>query len=222
VSEVHWQVGETIALRYFPNDKLRWVKPVRVIEDSDEVIALFLAVNTIIRKPVHPESGREIDRSLSYAERFSIGHVLGDGIWDRTSVLMLTRPGAAHSWWAFWGEETWDFLAWYVNLQAPLARTTIGFDTEDHVLDLVIEPDLSTYQWKDEHELVDAVRVGRFTEEQARKIRAEGERAIEALQSRAWPLRQGWEDWRPDPTWALQRPIAGWEDVPRGSRDLIT
>jgi hypothetical protein len=211
-----WSSGATVALRYFPRGQLRWVKPVRVVEDSADEIALFLAAGTAIKKPVHPEHGREINRSLPYDERFALDWVLGDAIWRDNSVLMLTKPGVAHSYWAFWSGGTWEFLAWYVNLQAPLARTEIGFDSEDHVLDLVIEPDLCSWQWKDEDELAAAIRVGRFTEDDARSIRAEGEKAIEALESRAWPFDQGWDHWRPDPAWSLPSIAAGWEEWPQG------
>lgn len=215
--EPRWSYGEAIALRFFPRGELRWVKPVRVVEDSDEVIALFLAANTVIKKPVHPENGREIDRSLSYEQRYSVDWQLGEAVWDKTSVLMLTQPGCGHSYWAFWGDSTWEFIAWYVNLQAPLARTSVGFDTEDHVLDVVIEPDLMSWEWKDEDEFADAVRVGRFTDAEAREIRAEGARAIEALRSKEWPFGHGWETWRPDPRWALPALDAGWEHVPRAT-----
>lgn len=130
---------------------------------------------------------------------------------------MLTRPGAGHSFWAFWRALDWSFLAWYVNLQAPLARTAIGFDTEDHVLDLVIEPDLLSWEWKDEEELADAIRVGRFTESEAAEIRAEGRRALDALAARAWPFGRGWEEWRPDPDWPLPQLRSDWVEHPSAS-----
>ena len=211
-----WERGEAVALRYFPGGKLRWVKPVVVVEDSDETIALYLAGDTVIKKPVHTSDGTEINRALSYSERFALDWTLGEGRWRDTSVLMLTRPGLAHSYWAFWRASDWMFLAWYVNLQAPLARTPIGFDTEDHVLDLVIEPDLSAWEWKDEEELEDAIQVGRFTAADARRIRAEGEKALDALNSRAWPFDGRWDEWRPDPSWTAALLDDAWEDCPKG------
>ena len=33
-----------------------------------------------------------------------------------------------------------SFLGWYVNLEAPIRRNTIGIDTTDHALDLEIDP----------------------------------------------------------------------------------
>jgi len=212
-----WRPGSTVALRYFRRGELRWLKPVRVVDDSDASIALFLAADTVIKKPVQRSDGTEISRSLSYGQWFALDWELGEARWRDNSVLMLSRPGAAHSNWAFWDAADWTFRAWYVNLQQPLTRTPIGFDTEDHVLDLVIEPDVASWSWKDEDELADAIRVGRFTPSEAAAIRSEGKTAIAALEAREWPFDQGWEEWRPDPTWSLPRLERSWESWPRGA-----
>jgi hypothetical protein len=39
---------------------------------------------------------------------------------------------------------------WYVNFEQPFQRTTAGIDTFDLLLDLLVDPDLSDYTWKDE------------------------------------------------------------------------
>ena len=71
-----------------------------------------------------------------------------------------------------------EFAGWYVNLQEPLRRSPLGFETDDLVLDIRIQPD-GSWAWKDEDELEEAVRLGRFTEDEAQAIRAEGERVVE-------------------------------------------
>lgn len=38
----------------------------------------------------------------------------------------------------------------YVNIEEPWQRTPIGFDSRDHLLDIVVTVDLSTWHWKDE------------------------------------------------------------------------
>ena len=60
---------------------------------------------------------------------------------------------------------------WYVNLEDPLERTSIGFDTVDHVLDVLVELDGSSWRWKDEEELMEAVREGLFSVEEAADFR---------------------------------------------------
>ena len=106
-----------------------------------------------------------------------------------------------------WDGKGCEFAGWYVNLQEPLRRSPLGFETDDLVLDIRIQPDRS-WAWKDEDELEEAVRLGRFTEDEAQAIRAEGERVLE---ERPWPT--GWEDWRPGPGWPLPRLPEGWDVV---------
>jgi NAD(P)H-flavin reductase len=46
-----------------------------------------------------------------------------------------------HAVWVFWEGASRDLAGWYVNIQEPFRRTSIGFDTQDLELDIVIEPD---------------------------------------------------------------------------------
>jgi predicted RNA-binding protein associated with RNAse of E/G family len=82
----------------------------------------------------------------------------------------------------------------------------------DHLLDVVIDPDLS-WRWKDEEELEEAVRLGLLTRQAADGIRAEGERVIAQLEAREPPFCDGWERWRPDPAWPIPELPAGWDEL---------
>jgi hypothetical protein len=117
--------------------------------------------------------------------------------WERTRVVWITCWDGAHSIGLFWTAESGRFDGYYVNLQAPLRRSPVGFDSMDHVLDIVVSPD-GRWQWKDEDELDDAVQVGMFSAPEAAEIRKEGERVIARLPEL---LPTGWEDWQPDPGW---------------------
>ena len=77
----------------------------------------------------------------------------------------------------------------------------MGFDTQEHVLDVLIPADRSTWSWKDEDELASAVADGLFTAEEADRFRAAGERAVEQILLREPPFDEDWEGWRPDPAW---------------------
>ena len=125
-----------------------------------------------------------------------------DAPWTGDGVLMLGRPGRAHSIWLFWEERR--FAGWYVNLEAPWRPSRFGFDTEDHELDIWIDSD-GSWQWKDEHDLAVAVEAGLFSPEQAAAFRVEGERVIAE-----WPFPTGREDWRPDPSWPLPTLPGAW------------
>ena len=57
VPEARWDGGAAIALRMIRRGKVFLVGPVRVVEDSDEGIALFLAARSTIRTAVFPDLG---------------------------------------------------------------------------------------------------------------------------------------------------------------------
>jgi predicted RNA-binding protein associated with RNAse of E/G family len=102
---------------------------------------------------------------------------------------------------------------WYVNLQTPLARTQVGWDTVDHALDVLVTLDRSSWTWKDEDELAEAIGLGLFTEDDAASFRYWGERAIEHLVLHQPPFDEEWVDWRPDPTWPVPELPPGWDVV---------
>ncbi len=117
------------------------------------------------------------------------------------AFLEFHRPGDAHSVYLF--RRMPDLLPdrWYVNLEEPWRRTALGFDTRDLILDIVIQPDLTTWHWKDEDELALAISSGTMPEDEARGIREEGLRALERLRRRERPYADGWDRWDPDPAW---------------------
>ena len=100
-----------------------------------------------------------------------------------------------------------------MNLQTPLARTPVGFDTVDHALDVLVALDRSSWTWKDEDELAEAIGLGLFTEGDAASFRYWGERAVEHLVLRLPPFDMDWEDWQPDPTWPVPELPPRWDVV---------
>lgn len=98
--------------------------------------------------------------------------------------------------WHFWNSPDREFACWYINLQKPFRRTSIGYDTRDLELDLVVYPD---DQWvlKDEELLDVRVAEGRWTAARARDIRAIGKQLTASLDPGAcwWPLE--YRDWQP-------------------------
>jgi predicted RNA-binding protein associated with RNAse of E/G family len=139
---------------------------------------------------------------------------LVDKRWVTTDVLMLVTPGAAHSVYAMWEEGHTSFRCWYIDLQEPLRRTSMGFDTMDHLLDVVVSYDRSEWWWKDEDEFAEAEAIGVYSAEEARAIWAEGERAIKLMQANQSPFCDGWEKWLPPVEWGIPRLPAGWDNTP--------
>lgn len=197
-----WRPGDTVVLRYFNRGRPTGALPTRAVSIESDRVVLWLAGGTAVKWP--GVGGRHV-RDLSLEERYAVPWEAIDGPWRGDGVLILGRPGRAHSIWLFW--ENWDFTGWYVNLEQPWQPSRLGFDSEDHTLDLWVERD-GTWRWKDEHELDVAVGLGFFSHEQAVAFRAEGERVVAE-----WPFPTGWEDWRPDPSWRVPVLPREWDAV---------
>jgi hypothetical protein len=117
----------------------------------------------------------------------------------------------AHSIWLARDANTLAVAWWYVNLEEPWKRTSIGFDSRDRVLDLTLEPD-GEWQWKDEDELEWAVANGRIDTTVAAGLRAEGERAKKRFARRDPPPDEPWTRWRPEASWGVPVLPQGWRD----------
>ena len=201
-----WRIGDPILLREIFRGRLWTARPATVASIRDDLTAVYLAPGTIFKVP----AGTSRDRIL---ERLHRGWELRDHEWTRGRTLHLLRPGVAHAIHLRWLPSDWRFGGWYINLQEPIRPTPLGFDFMDHVLDVVIDPDLS-WRWKDEEEMEDAVRLGLLTRQEANGIRAEGERVIAQLEAREPPFCDGWERWQPDPAWPIPGLPAGWDELP--------
>jgi hypothetical protein len=189
--------GDPVLLRSVYNGRVRFAFPHRSAGEEDGRVALYLGPGSHGVWMGRDDDGR-------YLERWARGDDPHPHVWHTRNVLWLTRPEDAHALAVLW-DEGWRLQGWYVNLQAPLRQTPLGFDTTDWALDVVVEPD-GTWRWKDEDDFAEAQRLGVLTVEAAAVVRAEGERVIA---SRPWPT--GWEDWRPDPDWEPLSLPNGWE-----------
>jgi uncharacterized protein DUF402 len=174
--------GEIVEFRSVWDGVPRWRFPVTVVADDGDLLVTYLAPGA---------QGEWIPRGADALERWlDPGADAEPHTWSTHHVLWLVRRGEAHALGLFWDEQ-WEFQCWYVNLQLPVEVHDGCVDTCDQALDVVVEPD-GTWSWKDEADLEKLVALGAFSDEEARAIRAEGERVIAA---KPWPT--GWEDWRP-------------------------
>jgi hypothetical protein len=205
-----WQPGDHVVLRFDRRALVTYVTPCIVVEDSEETIALYVAVDTPVKKPFGLD-GHPIPRELTYTERQNTPWRLGDGRWTGRSVLWITTPGERYSVGLFWEGADRSFVGWYVNLQDPLRRSSVGFDTADHILDITVAPD-RTWEWKDEDEFAEAIEHGRFTLEEAARIRATGEAVIALMKRDVWPFQSTAAEWRPDPSWTIPTMPSNWDD----------
>jgi hypothetical protein len=178
--------GQAITVRHVWRGRIFLVAAMVVVQDEPDLLVTWLPAGAPQKRPAQRDE-------LPYEQP------LVDRPWRAPAVLQLTRPDEAHN------VTVFPHTGWYVNLQEPLRRTTIGFDTADQLLDLV-RSTTGTWRWKDEHELAAAVERGYLSPDDAARIRAEGERVIAADR-----FPTGWEDFRPEPTWRAPQLAPTWE-----------
>lgn len=167
-----------------------------VVADRDDLLVLYMPENAPLGFPPedffgapHPWSGR--DR------------------WHGHGVLQLQRPGAMHAVWVFWRGPERELSSWYVNIQEPFRRSSIGFDTQDLELDLVVRPD-GSWELKDDEKLDEWIERGRWTAAEVAEIRAEGARLAARLDAGERWWDEGWAEWTPDPAWTTPPLLDGW------------
>jgi len=200
-----WSPGDVVAIREIWAEQVFEARPASVVQDLPGQTSLFVAPFVRCGVPTDDTDGEELrlpDRPWHLRVRERGGFGVLSFAWPDTpyAVLLLFEPDGSPR-------------SWYVNLQTPLARTAIGFDTVDHALDVLIPLDRSSWTWKDEDELAEAVALGLFTQEDAAGFRYWGERAIERVLLRLPPFDEPWEDWRPDPAWPSPELPPGWDLV---------
>lgn len=185
-------------MRYITRDErpgMSW--PFTVVEDRDDLVALFIPRGTVFQR----WSGSGPERRLV------------DGEWRR-DMLRLMYPGAHHSTWLWWDEDQDErrFSGYYVNMEEPFRRSEAGFDTNDHMLDIVVTPDLD-WRWKDEDVMVERVRSGTYSAEFAAAVRSEGERVVQEIEARQEPFTGTWAGWTPGLS-ETPRLLRDWQEVP--------
>ena len=186
------QRGDHVVLRELWRGRVWYARPAVVVEDGPDLRMFFVPPGVTALVPVD-DDGTPL---RLYTDRWSLRRERRSA----TGVLSFAFPDTAYAViHAYMPDGTPPPS--YVNLQSPLVPTAIGFDTVEHILDVVIAPDRSSWRWKDEDELAEAVARGIFSADDAATFRAWGERAIAHVVDRRTPFDRDWADWRPDPAW---------------------
>ncbi|MGE5072264.1 MAG: DUF402 domain-containing protein, partial [Anaerolineae bacterium] len=108
-------------------EKVFWAYPVTVVQDTAALLAMYLAAGAIGKNVAVRPTPREMLNASAIR--------VVDQVWVRTDVLMLVVPGEAFGIYVMWEAGTRELTCWYINLQEPVRRTAIGYDTMDHMLD---------------------------------------------------------------------------------------
>lgn len=199
------RAGDVVVLRYITSDgRIEICWPCRVVEDSDELVVLYIAAGTAYKagpKLTAAEKRRSAKPALPPSTF----------VW-RADTLRLMLPGRSHSVLMFSDAQGGARVLrkYFVNLEEPFRRTAVGFDTQDHTLDIELTPELD-WRWRDELELANHVTEGFYTAELAAAVRAEGECALEAIRRGEHPCLRGWKEWSPPPEWRVPTLRDGWD-----------
>ena len=195
-----WERGSSVAVRSRPDGVIGYCLPAIVVADTDRLVALFQPEGTVCKRRTGRRSGPRGRNLLA---------------WDGSHEDIVTDYSSLHVWVpddAYWVICGWDgaaFDGFYINLAEPWRRTAIGFDTADRILDIVVSPDRSSWEWKDEDELAWAVQASKVTTQQAAEVRRQGTEAVVRMQNGAPPFHE-WSDLQPDPGWSVPMLPTSW------------
>lgn len=215
-----WAAGTTIVHHEVWAGRVWAARPLIVVADTDENLLAWIPRGTVRKVPAPPPAGADVaasGRRGTEASHHGIVENLASGLWEHidhvwdVDSLWVLEPDAWSATWVSWTPE--GHLGWYVNIQRPYRRTTVGIEAMDLMLDVVVEPDRS-WRWKDAAELDELERRGLFDAATLAAVRAEGQRAVARIEAGAPPFCDPWPSWRPDPAWG--RPVLpeGWDEVP--------
>lgn len=202
-----WSSGSQILYREVAHGKVWTARPVTVIQDAQDLVALLIGTGTHwkICAPVDP--GADLLSCKANLRPWQ----LNDAVWSFGDTLVLISPGKRHAVYVMWDGQQ-EFVGWYVNLQEPIRRTSLGFDYLDQELDIVVSPDLQ-WRWKDRDHLEEAQRLGLYTPEQAGDIVQEGLQVVDDIRRKAVPFDGSWNDWKPPSDWTIPSLPDGWDQV---------
>ena len=198
--------GQTVLVREIWQGKVWTARPMILVQDTAELLALYWVTGTIWKRARNHQGGE-----VSAPDRKTQNWELQDDIWKGQGTLRLSIPSAKYSVLLFRNTDN-THSNWYINLEYPLTRTARGFDYTDMILDIIVEPDLRTWYWKDEDEFQEAQDLGLISAKEAKSFRNEGEKALKLLQS-GKSIFNGWEHWKPDPAWKVPVLPKGWDVV---------
>jgi hypothetical protein len=199
----YWTPGTQITWRFvspgWQPGVPHFAEPVTVVQDdADGLVAWVAAGSPVLRKVL--ADGRPLRADMALA--FSAETAQAEATWTGYDVLRIAPTGRPWSVWVFFEEKTGQFEGWYVNIEEPHVRDDLTVYSRDHVLDIWVEPDRS-HQRKDEDELALAVERGRYDAATAAWIESIADEIEKVIADWGPPFCDGWETFRPDPTWPI-------------------
>jgi hypothetical protein len=207
---VTFERGTAVALREILRGRVWAARPAIVVADAPDEQMFYVPIGVRWRSADVADRDHLL-RTKAKAQTWS----LVERTWTDRHVLSWAWAGAGHAVLRFW-DERWRPRGWYVNVQEPLRRSPVGFDTLDEDLDLLVPDDRSSWTWKDEDDVARCVELGLYAPDDVERMRSEAARGRDRLLGREPPFDREWLDWRPDPAWPVPQLPPGWDEPPPG------
>jgi len=189
-----WKPGQVVALRDVWFGQIWRAVPGITVEDAPARAVFWIPAGSEAAYAAD-ETGAEIRMPRPEVTRATRR--------TKRPIAVVCDEGAPWTLWLFFGDDGFDH--WYVNFERYLGRGAVAYDSVDHKLDLIVERD-GGLRWKDEDELEQAGALGLVDVAEVRRD------AALALARPPWPT--GWEEFRPDPSWAALELPPGWDEPP--------
>ncbi|MFC9652728.1 DUF402 domain-containing protein [Streptomyces sp. NPDC056937] len=209
-----FETGQTVVRRDVHRSGRVWTEhALRVVADTDQALVTACAPGAEARWPaLYAKARTDGDRSVrteAFEAMASGRWELAATVWQETDLLLWKPPTAWFSVNAFFvpDGEGRRLRNWYVNFEHPTRRTEAGFDTFDLTVDLVVTPDLTRWEWKDEDEYAHVRRLGIVsdTEHQAVDDARAQVLAMLADHDGVFAHAQQWAAWKWEPAWPTPR-----------------
>lgn len=205
-----FETGHTVVRRDVHCGGRVWsAQTLRVVADTSAALVTACAPGAEARWPALYAKARNGGERSARTEAFDAMAAgqweLMLGVWQETELLLWKPPTAWFSINAFYTPA--GMRNWYVNFEHPTRRTPYGFDTFDLAVDLVVDPDLSRWQWKDEDEYRHVRQPGIITDTEHQAVDAARAEALAMIEDRTGPFAEAaaWTSWRWDPAWPAPR-----------------
>jgi protein associated with RNAse G/E len=200
-----FESGDTVVRRDAFRGKVWSAHALRVVQDTPEALvagcrpgADVIAATTWIQWLL---TGDDDVRKQAIPNLAAGRWQLDKWQWRDTAHLLWSPPQAWFSVNAFYDLSDGHRLdCWYINFERPRRSTTIGFDTFDLLLDLVVTPDLSMWTWKDEDEYAQGRRLGVISDADHEAVGQARDQAVAMIEQGEGPFAD-WRTWRSESTW---------------------
>ncbi len=208
-----FSTGAEVWWRSIIDARVGYTIPTTVLVDDENCVVLLQRHGSTCKRRRGRRSGPR-GRVIS-AKDWDGGHV--DRIWNGPDSIRLWPVGASFSIIRNWDPVQQSLSGWYGNLEVPWERHDQGFDTQDLIVDIEIEDDLSAWKLKDEDELEAASEANLLSADETDAIQRAARDIGTMISERQWPFSEEAQVWRslsPLGDWRIAELPTGWDVIP--------